>query len=271
MYQQTRRPRGVLMGINNQAEQSQELPPLGAQAPAPFLQEQPVAQEMPKAPPSARSTDPWSKANIRRTLLDMGTAMLSDDNFFGAMGKAGQAVGNRMDQLQAEATPKRQYGVGPDGTFEAVTDPVTGETTFNRMPQFQDVLAEQRQLDRMDKQPVLTAEDHIEMRSRAMSAILALPESQRAAAYQQLLRDPTAFGGMDTTGMPEQYDPTYASTIGGMGMTAHQMQQMALREAEHQRRSEADRIRAQQAQQRIDKPPAARATTSKAPTGFIWD
>lgn len=257
--------------------------PMGPQEANPVLTEAPVEQPpqrgMPQIPPSARSTDPWSKANVRRTLLDLGGAFLSSKDFAGGMGAASQALGGRMDQLQAEATPKRQYGVGPDGTFEARTDPVTGETTFHRIEQFEDVLAEQRQIARMEKEPILTPEDHIDVRSRAMSAILDLPEHERAGAYLYLMQNPHAFGNIDTTGMPETYDHRYATSIAGMGLTAHQARQMQLREEDLERKREADRVRERQggernsiARTRANNAPSARPQSHpKPPSGFLLD
>lgn len=247
----------------------------------PQPQEQPApTTALPRVPPSVRSTDPWARANVRRTLLDLSAAFGGAQNFGEGLGRAASSLGNRMDQLQAEATPQRRAGVGPDGTFEAVTDPVTGQTTYQRIPEFQRAAEEERAAAIEARRPIRTPEDILEERSRVLASIQQLPtEAERQIAYRRLIANPEAFGGIDTNGMPVLYDPLYTATIAGAGMTAQQAELLRLRQEDLERKREADRVRQQQGQQRIQQgdrrisqSPANRPRSSpKPPAGFILD
>lgn len=232
--------------------------------------------QLPKMPPSARSTDPWSKANVRRTLLDLSAAFGSSSNFGDGMGRAAQALGGRMDQLRAEATPQRRGGVGPDGTFEAVTDPVTGETTYNRIPEFQRAVDEERDAD-WKRRNAPSQEDTLDLRARAIAAIRRLPADQQAIAYQRLLVSPESFGNVDTTAMPKEWDPMWGEMTEGLGLTTSQAAMIEHREREYDRKQRADRVRAEQGGQRIEiarnRPPPRRPApaAAKLPSGFILD
>lgn len=246
--------------------------------PVQMPQTAPHPSQLPQVPPTVRSTDPWSKANVRRTLLDIGAAFGGAQTFGEGLGRAAGAIGSRMDQLQAEATPQRKGGVGPDGTFEAITDPVTGETKYQRIPEFQRAVEEDREAD-FKYRNAPTTEDTLDQRARAIAAIRRLPADQQAAAYQRLLIDPKDFGNIDTSGMPQQYDPMWAEVVEGMGLTTNQALLAELRERELVRKAEADRIRAtqgaqriQQGDRRIRQSPANRPRSSpKPPSGFILD
>lgn len=249
-------------------------PPIAAPQGTPPVPEAP--RGLPQVPPSARSTDPWAKANVRRTLLDIGAAFGGAQTFGEGLGRAAGAIGSRMDQLQAEATPIRKAGVGPDGTFEAITDPVTGETTYQRIDAFKNAADEEREAEwKLRTAP--TPEDTIDLRARAMATIRRLPPDQQAAAYQRLLYDPESFGNIDVNGMPRQWDPMWAEMTEGMGMTTSQAYQAEAREREYERKVAADRVRAQQAGERItisrNRPPPRRAApaSAKLPSGFILD
>jgi hypothetical protein len=231
---------------------------------------------LPKVPPDVRSTDPWSKANVRRTLLDISAAFGGANTFGEGIGRAAGAIGSRMDELQAMNTPQRKFGVGPDGSFEAITDPVTGETTYQRIPEFEKALEDERRAE-LDARNAPTREDILDQRARAIAAIRRLPANQQAAAYQRLLIDPQAFGGIDTSGMPQQYDPMWASVVEGMGLSTNQALQAELRERDLARKAEADRVRATQGGQRLEiarnRPPPRRAApaAAKLPSRFILD
>jgi hypothetical protein len=233
---------------------------------------------MPPAPPSARSTDPWSKANVRRTLLDVSAAFGGARTFGEGMGKAAGAVGGRMDQLRTEATPQVRGGVGPDNSFEEVTDPVTGQKTYRRIPEFQRAVEDERKA-RMDLRNSPTPEDSLDLRARAMAAIRRLPADQQAAAYQRLMYSPEAFGNIDTNGMPKQWDPQYAELSEGMGLStnqqyAHERQLAAQRERERRNgvaeRQGDDRIGISRS--RAAQAPGNRPLSSpKPPSGYILD
>lgn len=253
---------------------------LGLLDPAPEPSEAPStlgeAPTLPQVPPKARSTDPWSRQNVRRTLLDLSSAIGSSDNLGQGIGRAAGALGSRMDRLQAEATPIRRPGVGPNGTLEAVTDPVTGETTYQTIEAFQNVVDEERQARLSEREasrkPIVTPAQRLENRARVMSSIQQLPENQRAAAYAQLMANPGSFGGIDTEGMPQAYDPSYAAAVAGTGITQQQMMALRLREAELERKRQADAVRASQGERRLTNQ-AVRSAPShpKPPSGFILD
>jgi hypothetical protein len=104
-----------------------------------------------------------------------------------------------------------------------------------------------------------------------MASILRLPPEQRANAYRQVIMFPDRFG-VDTKGMPQFYDDTYGSVVGGMGQTAAQAAADADRDRAFTWRQQNDDRNYGQRERRLNKPPAARrAAVAKPPAGFILD
>jgi hypothetical protein len=170
----------------------------------------PAARSLPVAPPSAARGGLWDHGNRHKTLIALGTGLLSGGNFSDGVARAGQNVLGLEEQLRAQQVRQREYG-GPDDAFEITTDPVTGERTTRGVPEFQEYLEQKRTKQK----------DVADINGRVMYALQQLPEEQRAAAYANIRANPH-FYGVDPANMPEQYDPVYASTAAGMGMTVSQ-------------------------------------------------
>lgn len=240
----------------------------------PGREEQPqtgLQQQFPQAPPSVkRSTNPFAKDNLSQTLLDIGSSFLSNDNFFQGLGQAGQAVGGRAKALRQG--PNRTEVGGPDNQFEIITDE-EGNRTYRQIPEFAKVLADKAALK---ERP--SAKDTIDLRSRALYAINQLPQEQRSAAYADMMLNPNKYGGVDTAGMPVEYNPNFASVMGGMGQTVNQAIGSDFRREQFNHRQTVDNTRIDQTERRLSKPKAtggigggrSRAAT-KPPTGFILD
>ncbi|MFD1959600.1 hypothetical protein ACFSHP_12085 [Novosphingobium panipatense] len=222
---------------------------------------------LPSAPPSAKRRGPFSKENLGQTLLDIGAGFLSGHNFSDGLGAAGKALSGRMDDLRAQEKAERPsiaYG-GPDDRFE-ITTTSDGQRVIREVPEFAKVLDAKAAAERAPK-----TKDVIDQRARAIYSIGQLPESERAAAYATLMEHPEMFGGVDVTGMPPGYDPTYATVMGNMGTTVGQAITNDRAERALQVRTEQGAERLRQGQQRIDKPPASRrAPQTRPPAGFIW-
>lgn len=243
-----------------------------------------VLGQRPSAPPSARSTNPWSKENRSRTLLDIGAAFLSEKDFFSGMGRAASGLGQRMDNLRQEAEPDSQFGVGPGGQFEVVTGP-DGQRSVNRIPEFQKAMEEDRAYSEQARNRV-SPQDAAEQRSQVLNSILQLPQGQQEQAYAQLLNNPSVFGLQDAAGLPQSWDPTFAEAVSGSGLSVSQSRAAERQQAAFIQRQRMDQIRAEQGaarvaqgqarvdqgQQRITSSPANRAPSSpRPPSGFILD
>lgn len=227
----------------------------------------PESTGLPKAPPKALSNNPFSKDNRQQTLLSIGQAFLSSPDFFQGLGSAAGAVNGRIDELkglQAAQRPKVSYG-GPDDRFE-ISEAPDGTRSIREVPEFAKVLD-----DKAARKDAPSPKEVIEMRARAVHAIGQLPEDQRAAAYANLLGHPDMYGGLDVSNMPPGWDPNYAAVMGGLGTSVSQDENADYRErALRYRNAQAER-RLDQAQQRINKPPASRLPQTKPPAGFTWE
>lgn len=225
---------------------------------------------LPSAPPSVRSTNPWAKENYRKTLLDIGAAFLSEDDFFQGMGKAASGLSARMDALQ-KSPNKVEYG-GPNNQFEITTDE-NGNRTVREVPEF----AKAIEADRAAKRPTINPKDMIDFRARAISSINRLPPEQRQAAYADLMTNPGKYG-IDTTGMPQTYDPTYGTIAGSMGMSVPQYEAGVDRDRAIDMRASTDAWRRQQGEERLKiskskggRKGGALRGAPKLPAGFILD
>lgn len=164
---------------------------------------------LPATPPSARA-GLWDPGNRHKTLLAIGTGLLSGHSFADGVGAAGRNVFALDDQLQASAKKTREFG-GPDNSFEIVTDPATGQRSVRAIPEFQDYLDHKR----------TKAKDTADINGRAMFSLSQLPEKDRPGAYAAIRANPERYG-VDPTTMPETYDPQYVAMASGMGMTVSQ-------------------------------------------------
>lgn len=154
----------------------------------------------------------WDPGNRHKTLLAIGTGLLSGRSFGEGVAQAGANVMGLGDQLDARTRKQREFG-GPDDAFEITTDPETGQRTVTEVPAFQSYLARKR----------VKAKDTADINGRAMFALSKVPEADRPAAYAAMLANPDQYG-IDPETMPAEYDPTYVSLTGRMGMTVAQAQ-----------------------------------------------
>ncbi|MFN3776781.1 hypothetical protein [Sphingomonas parapaucimobilis] len=207
---------------------------------------------LPKAPPSTmRRPTPWDREHISETLLGMGAGFLSNRNFGDGLGNAAQALAGRNRDLRAEQDKAVSYG-GPNDQFE-ITQDAYGNRTVREVPEFR---AANERAAKAKNAP--SAQDVADMRSRALYAIATqVPPEQRQAAYQRLLANPQQFG-VDTTGMPSQWDDQYGTMGGMMGLNvnqsltqerANQVAQDAMRHRQVQESQGAQRI--EQGAQRV--------------------
>lgn len=164
---------------------------------------------LPATPPSTRA-GLWDPGNRHKTLLAIGTGLLSGQSFFDGVGKAGQNVFGLDDQLQAASRKTREFG-GPDNSFEITTDPKSGQRSVRPVAEFQDYLDHKR----------VKAKDTADLNGRAMFSLAQLPEKDRPGAYAAIRANPEQYG-VDASTMPETYDPQYVAMASGMGMTVSQ-------------------------------------------------
>lgn len=213
-------------------------PPAGDQFPDPYrdypdnLPAPPApgaASRLPSAPP-VPGAHLWDPGNRHKTLIALGTGLLSGNSLADGIGRAGANALGLEEQLKAERRaqlPQRQYG-GPDDAFEIVTDPSTGERTVRPVQQFVDYATAKR----------TKPKDTADLNGRAMAALQQLPEADRPAAYATLLQHPDQYG-IDAEHMPAVYDRQYADMTSRMGMTVAQAQAIERKAVEDAARAEA--------------------------------
>lgn len=173
-----------------------------------------LVQQLPKPPPTKRAT-PWDREHISETLAGIGAGFLSSQNFGDGLGAAAQTIAGRTRQLREEERPDISYG-GPGNRFEVTTDRRTGQRTVQEVPEFRQ--AAERDAELKARPDFKTIAD---MRSRALAAVAQMPLEQRPAAYRSLLAHAPAYG-VDTTGMPAEWDETYGALGGAMGLNVNQ-------------------------------------------------
>lgn len=224
---------------------------------------------LPIAPPSKKRPTMWDKEHISETLAQIGAGFFAGRNFGDGLGNAAQAIAGRNRDLRAEQTKSVSYG-GPNDQFE-ITQDAYGNRTVREVPEFR---AANERAAKAKNAP--SAKDVADMRSRALYAIATqVPPEQRQAAYQRLLANPQQFG-VDTTGMPAQWDDQYGTMGGMMGLNvnqsltqerADQVAQDAMRHRQVQESQGAQRIEqgAQRVQQGAARVAQGAARLAKAP------
>lgn len=172
---------------------------------------------LPSLPPSARGKAPsiWDKQHISETLANISAGFASGQNFSDGLGAAAQTIAGRNRQLRDEQKRAVSYG-GPGDQFEISTD-AHGNRSIREVPEFR---AANERASAQKHAP--SAKDSADLRARALYAISTqVPPQERAAAYQRLVTNPQMFG-VDTTGLPAQWDDQLGTLGGMMGMTVDQ-------------------------------------------------
>lgn len=177
----------------------------------------PITPQLPPVPPSARAKAPsiWDKQHISETLANISAGFASGQNFSDGLGAAAQTIAGRNRQLHDEQKRAISYG-GPGDQFEISID-AYGNRSIREVPEFRAARDRERA-----QQNAPSAKDSADLRARALYAISTqVPPQERAAAYQRLITNPQTFG-IDTTGLPAQWDDQLGTLGGMMGMTVDQ-------------------------------------------------
>jgi hypothetical protein len=175
------------------------------------------APSLPSLPPSARAKGPsiWDKQHISETLANISAGFASGQNFSDGLGAAAQTISGRNRQLRDDQKRAVSYG-GPGDQFEISSD-AYGNRSIREVPEFR---AANERAAAQKHAP--SAKDSADLRARALYAISTqVPPQERAAAYQRLITNPQTFG-IDTTGLPAQWDDQLGTLGGMMGMTVDQ-------------------------------------------------
>lgn len=170
---------------------------------------------LPTPPPTKKPTI-WDKEHISETLAGIGAGFFAGQNFGDGLGAAAQTIAGRTRQLREEGRPDISYG-GPNDQFEISTDRRTGERTVREVPEFR---AANDRIMAAKNRP--HAKDTADLRGRALYAIATqIPPERRAEAYRNLINNPEQFG-IDVSGMPAEWDETYGTLGGMMGLNVNQ-------------------------------------------------
>jgi hypothetical protein len=169
---------------------------------------------LPKAPPR-KGPSIWDKEHISETLASIGAGFFQSQNFGDGLGAAAQTIAGRTKQLRDEGKKAITYG-GPGDQFEIATD-ARGNRTIREVPQFR---AANDRAAELKNAP--SAKDRADLRARALYAISTqVAPEKRAEAYRNLINNPDQFG-IDATGMPSEWDDTYGTLGGMMGLGVDQ-------------------------------------------------
>jgi len=165
---------------------------------------------MPPSTPAASKPALFDADHRRQTLLTMAAALAGGRNLGESIANVTSGLAGLNGALSTEQRKSRELG-GPDNSFEIITDPKTGERTYQPVKPLQDYI----------KDKAMKPKDVADMNGRAMFSILQMPEADREAAYAGVLANPEHYG-VDRASLPPTYDPTYAALTSGMGMTVSQ-------------------------------------------------
>lgn len=212
---------------------------------------------------------------MSRTLADIGSAFLSNQDFGAGLGAAGQAISARRDALHQMNKPKVEYA-GPDDQFEITTDR-DGNRQVRQVPEFAKAIQDAR-----EAKQALNPKDAFDVRTRAIYQISQLPPEQRAAAYRDLRANPEQYG-ISMKGMPLVWDDIYGKVAGNMGQSVGQAEAQVLRSQQFDHRKAIDERRLQQGDARVQQGAARvsqgaerlkrapRSVAVKPPAGFILE
>jgi hypothetical protein len=204
-----------------------------------------LVAQLPKAPPRKKPTI-WDGEHISETLAGIGAGFFAGQNFGDGLGAAAQTIAGRTRQLREEQRPDISYG-GPGDQVEITTDRRTGQRTYREVPEFR--AATDRAAALKSGPDFKTARD---MRSRALFTIATqVPPDQRAAAYRDLIANPERFG-VDTTGMPAEWDERYGTMAGTMGLSVNEGLNQKRNDANLEDTMRHRRVQEGQANQRVE-------------------
>lgn len=229
---------------------------------------QPQRPGMPTPPPSKRNSpdNPFSKDNLGRTMLDIGSAFLANhDDPWAGFGAASKAIGARQDELRSRLQKSVSYG-GPENQFEITQNP-DGTRTVRQVPEFAKALK-----DKEAAKNGMKPDDVIKTRAQVMHYINSLPPSQRGAAYNHLVNQPGQFGlpAEAVASMPPGYDNIYGGLSEGLGTPIPAALSNEDRDRGYGYRVRNDDRNYSQRERRMNKPRAGGTRTgSKLPGGFI--
>jgi hypothetical protein len=170
--------------------------------------------QLPQPPPSLKRPTPFDADHRRETLLQIGSALLSNQDFGQGLGAAASSLAGRLGDIRKEAMKSTTYG-GPDDQFEITTD-AYGNRTVRKVPEFAQAVA-----DKQTRRTLPDAKDNADLRGRALYAISQLDPKDQPAAYADLKTNGKAYG-IDTTDLPDQWSQTFGRVAGSMGMNVSQ-------------------------------------------------
>ncbi|HEX7856247.1 MAG TPA: hypothetical protein VF503_21430 [Sphingobium sp.] len=240
-----------------------------------------LQQPLPTPPPSVtKKASIWDKDHVSETLLGIGQAFLSNQNFGEGLGAAAGVMAKGQQTLRDDAKKTVTYG-GPDNQFEISADR-NGNRTIRRVPEFAKAAQEER-----DAKNAMGAKDMRAAQASVIYHINKLPPEQRQAAYAKVIANPQQFG-IDARGLPSAWDDTYGTVMGNSGQTVAQDRSgdrgdfVANSRAQNAAaQTELAGLRLELARQkearaastaRLPKPPPSVTRKSgKLPTGFILD
>jgi hypothetical protein len=241
-----------------------------------------LQQPLPPPPPSVKKKATiWDDDHISETLLGIGQAFLSNQNFGEGLGAAAGVMSKGQQALRDDAKRTITYG-GPDNQFEISADK-NGNRTVRRVPEFAQAAQEAR-----EAKAAPAWKDTQDVKSRVLYQIGQLPQDKRAGAYAGVMANPQAYG-IDPRGMPPAWDDTYGTVAGNAGLTVNQSLNAVRADRLADNRISTNDARTAQGEARLNisraadarserksrlpKVPASvtRKATVKTPAGYILD
>lgn len=175
-----------------------------------------LQQPLPTPPPNVtKRASIWDKDHVSETLLGIGQAFLSNQNFGDGLGAAAGVMAKGQQTLRDDAKKTVTYG-GPNNQFEISADR-NGNRTIREVPEFARAAREER-----DAKNAPSFKDAQDRKARVIYQIGTLPDkAQREAAYADVIANPQSYG-IDPRGMPTAWNDTYGTVAGNSGMTVNQ-------------------------------------------------
>ena len=189
--------------------------PLAAGEVVPPPQGSTLQQPLPAPPPSVtKKPTIWDKDHISETLLGIGQAFLSNQNFGEGLGAAAGVMSRGQQALRDDAKRTVTYG-GPNNQFEISADK-NGNRSVRLVPEFAKAAQDER-----DAKARPSWKDMEDRKARLVYQVGKLPQGQRSAAYADIIANPQRYG-ISPDGMPTEWSDTYGTVAGNSGMTVMQ-------------------------------------------------
>lgn len=262
-------PQGQPQGAPQGAPQGLPTPPPASMGGMPrqtpqqaLMAPQGVPQGLPTPPPKKR-VGAFDDNHFRDTMLALSAGFFGGHSLQEGLASAAKTIAGRNQQAEQEGRP--ELG-GPDGAFEIVTDPVTGQKTYRVVPEFQKYQQDKLAATAASKIKPVPIDKQLDAFGRLVTmANEGKTPEQKQALWEDGIKTLQGLH-VDTDNIPANYSPAYAR----WGASVPQQQGIAAKAEAADEKHRSNLVREGQRGEALAQG-AARVSQGAARTGFARD